>query len=206
MMRTIVTGAVAALLVGVASVSAQAADLAADVRARLAQPEVLRGEFEQAKTVQGFSKPLNSKGDFLVARGRGVLWRTREPFASDLRLTRHEILATQGGAVAFKLDAAREPTVRVINGLMFALLNGDVGQLSELFTLTGAVEGKTWTLQLQPKQANLAQLLRKIELHGDGLVRRIAIDEANGDRTQIRFVNTRSEPATLTAAEAARFD
>lgn len=194
------------LVLGAAAIAAQAADLAAEVRTRLAQPEVLRGEFEQAKTVQGFARPLTSKGDFIVARGRGVFWRTREPFASELRLTRNEILATQGGQVAFKLDAGKEPTVRVINGLMFALLNGDVGQLSELFKLEGTVEGKTWNLQLQPKQANLAQLLRKVELQGDGLVRRIAIDETNGDRTLIRFVNTRSEPATLTAAEAARFD
>src|SRR5262249_9646525 len=154
---------------------------------RLTQPEVLRGDFEQSKTVQGFVRPLASKGDFIVARGRGVFWRTREPFASELRLTRNEIVATQGGQIAFKLDAGREPTVRIINGLMFALLNGDVGQLSELFKLDGAVEGRTWQLLLVPRQANLAQLLKKVELQGDTQVRRIVIDEANGDRTQIRF-------------------
>jgi hypothetical protein len=193
------------LLLLFALLPVQAADLASDVRERLSQPEVLRGEFEQAKTVQGFAKPLVSKGDFLVARGKGVLWRTREPFASELRLTRNEIQATQGGAVSFKLDAGKEPAVRLINSLMFALLNGDVSQLSELFSLSGSTQGRSWTLQLAPKQAGLAQLLKHVELQGDGLVRRVLIDEANGDKTVIRFLNPRSEPASLSAAEAARF-
>ena len=187
---------------------AWAHELADDIRARLSQPELLRGDFEQAKTVTGFAKPLHSSGDFLVARGRGVLWRTDQPFAAELRLTRNEIQTSQGGAVIFKLDAAKEPTVRVINGLMFALLNGDLVQLGELFDFAGslAATGKGWTLALTPKQPALARLLKKVELQGDTLVRRILIDEANGDKTQIRFLRQRSEPATLSAAEQARFD
>ncbi|MCV2368078.1 outer membrane lipoprotein carrier protein LolA [Roseateles oligotrophus] len=181
-------------------------DLASEIRSRLSQPEVLHGDFEQAKTVSGFAKPLQSRGDFLVARGRGVLWRTVEPFASELRLTRDEIKASQGGSVSFKLDAAKEPTVRVINGLMFALLNGDVARLSELFEFSGAAQGKSWNLTLTPKQLALARLLKRVELHGDSLVRRIVLDEANGDVTQIRFLNQRGEAAALSSADQARFD
>jgi len=181
-------------------------NLASEIRARLAQPEVLRGEFEQSKSVPGFAKPLVSRGDFLVSRERGVLWRTREPFASELRLTRKEIQARQGGAVSFKLEADKEPAVKMINGLMFALLAGDVAQLGELFSLNGQVQAKSWQLKLAPKQAALASLLSRIELQGDSHVRRIHIDEANGDQTQIRFSQQSSEPAQLSATERARFD
>jgi len=181
-------------------------NLASEIRARLAQPEVLRGEFEQSKSVPGFAKPLVSRGDFLVSRERGVLWRTREPFASELRLTRKEIQSRQGGAVNFKLDADKEPAVKMINGLMFALLAGDVAQLGELFSLNGQVQAKSWQLKLAPKQAALASLLSRIELQGDSHVRRILIDEANGDQTQIRFSQQSSEPAQLSATERARFD
>lgn len=193
-----------ALLMAV--LTGHAADLLADLRSRLSQPAVLRGEFEQSKQVAGFKKALTSKGDFLVARERGVVWRTREPFAGVLKLTPNEIVATQGGELSFRLTASAEPTVRVINGLMFSLLNGDMTALSEQFSMDGKTEAKTWSLTLTPKQAAFAKILKRIELSGDLYVRRIAIDEANGDRTVIQFLKQTAEPAKLSADEAARFD
>ena len=192
-----------ALLIG----SAQAApDLAQSVRERLVQAPVLRGEFEQQKQVQGFSKPLISRGSFVVARERGVLWLTKTPFASQLRLTRDEIKATQNGAVAFRLDASKEPSVRVINGLMFALLNGDIGGLAEHFKIEGSVNGKAWQLHLAPRSSALAKLMTNVELSGEAQVRSIRISEANGDKTAIRFSAQSTEPAQLTADEARQFE
>lgn len=174
------------LSTGLLCLAARAApDLAVAVRERLRQPEWLRGEFQQAKTVPGFAKPLQSRGDFVLARGRGVLWRTTRPFASELRLTRDEIRATQGGQTAMKLDASREPAVRLITGLMFALLNGDVSGLGEAFRVEGSVQGAHWALQLVPKAGAWAQVLQRVELEGDAFVRRIRLLEASGDDSVI---------------------
>lgn len=170
-------------------------DLARAVRERLQQPEWLRGEFTQAKKVPGFTKPLVSTGNFIAARGRGVLWRTLKPFASELRLTYNEIRATQGGQATMKLDVAREPAVRVINTLMFALLNGDVSGLAELFELSGVTKGAGWQLALTPKPGALQQVLKKVELEGDGFVRRIQLFEANGDESLIQLANQRTDGA-----------
>jgi len=175
-------------------VAVQAApDLAQAVRERLQQPEWLRGDFTQAKKVPGFAKPLVSSGNFVAARGRGVLWRTVKPFASELRLTQNEIRATQGGQTAMKLDASREPAVRVINTLMFALLNGDVSGLAELFELSGSTKGAGWQLALVPRPGALQQVLKKVELEGDGFVRRIQLFEANGDESLIQLANQRTD-------------
>ncbi|WP_255989072.1 outer membrane lipoprotein carrier protein LolA [Chitinolyticbacter albus] len=195
-----------ALLLGLVTLVAPAADLAQSVRERLAQPPVLRGEFEQRKQVAGFKKPLLSRGDFIVARERGVLWRTTSPFASQLRLTRNEIVATQGGQVAFRLDAAKEPSVRMINALLFALLNGDIDALTEHFGVDGEASGQQWQLVLTPKSAALARLMTRVSLSGDQYVRQIDIAEANGDRTAIRFSAQHSTPSRLSGEEAARFD
>lgn len=185
-----------ALLLSLLPLTAVAApDLAQAVRERLQQPEWLRGEFTQAKKVPGFAKPLVSRGDFVLARGRGVLWRTTKPFASELRLTRDEIRATQGGQTAMRLDAAREPAVRVINTLMFALLNGDVSGLAELFELSGSTQGAGWQLALTPRPGPLQQVLKKVELEGDGFVRRIQLFEANGDESLIQLARQRSDGA-----------
>jgi hypothetical protein len=169
--------------------------LAQAVRERLQQPEWLRGEFTQAKKVPGFAKPLVSRGDFVLARGRGVLWRTVKPFASELRLTQNEIRATQGGQTSMRLDAAREPAVRLITTLMFSLLNGDVSGLADVFELNGSVKGAGWQLSLTPKPGALQQVLKKVELEGDGFVRRIQLFEANGDESLIQLAGQRVDAA-----------
>lgn len=193
-----------ATLFSLTTISSHAADLANSVKERLAQPEVLRGEFEQNKQVSGFKKPLVSRGDFLAARDMGVLWRTKTPFASVLKLSRDEIVAKQDGAVAFRLSASKEPSVRMINGLLFALMNGDVSSLGELFKIDGSVNGKSWQLTLTPKQATLGKIMRKIELSGDQFVRRILLDEANNDQTLIRF--TAQNTDAISVDERARFE
>jgi Outer membrane lipoprotein carrier protein LolA len=169
--------------------------LAQAVRERLQQPEWLRGEFTQTKKVPGFAKPLVSRGDFVLARGRGVLWRTVKPFASELRLTQNEIRATQGGQTSMRMDAAREPAVRLITTLMFSLLNGDVSGLAEVFELSGSTNGAGWQLSLTPRPGALQQVLKKVELEGDGFVRRIQLFEANGDESLIQLAGQRMDVA-----------
>ena len=187
------------------SAGTMAADLAASVKARLLQPEILQGRFEQSKQVAGFKKPLISKGDFLVARERGVLWRTQSPFPGELKLSRDEIIARQNGEVVFRLNASKEPSVRMINSLLFSLLNGDITRLNELFQMDGSISGKSWQLQLTPRQATLGNIMRKIELSGDQFVRRIDLNEANGDQTSIRF-SDQTPKNTLSCEERTRFE
>jgi hypothetical protein len=170
-------------------------DLAQAVRERVQRPEWLRGDFTQTKKVPGFARPLVSTGHFVAARGRGVLWRTLKPFASELRLTQYEIRATQGGQTAMRLDAAREPVVRLITTLMFSLLNGDVTGLSDIFELSGQTRNATWQLALVPKPGGLQQVLQRVELEGDGFVRRIELFEANGDESLIQLANLRTDVA-----------
>lgn len=194
-----------ALVLCFISAGGMAADLAASVKARLSQPDILQGRFEQSKQVAGFKKPLISKGDFLVGREHGVLWRTLSPFTSELKLSRDEIVARQGGEVVFRLNAGKEPSVRMINSLLFSLLNGDITRLSELFQMDGSISGKSWQLQLTPKQATLGKIMRKIELSGDQFVRRIDLNEANGDQTSIRF-SDQTPKSTLSTEERIRFE
>ena len=80
------------------------------VRARLAKPVVLRGEFVQEKQLHGFRNPLKSSGDFLLLRDRGIAWNTRAPFASSTRLTRKKLLATMpDGSTHVLIDASTRP-------------------------------------------------------------------------------------------------
>jgi len=187
---------------------AHAAVPGAGVRARLADASVLRGEFVQEKRLQGFKNPLLSKGDFLLARDRGVVWNTRSPFASTLVLTKQRLLSRQAdGSTQALAGEQASPAVSTANALLMALLSGDIDTLSRQFRLheTVAADG-SWRLELEPKQGALKKIFKRIELQGDQHVRSVRLEEIRGDRTEIKFLQLRTTPAKLSAGEATQFD
>lgn len=196
----------AALLLVAVGVQA-ADDLAADVRKRLDASPVLRGDFTQTRTLKGLRNPLVSRGDFLLAREKGIVWQTRQPFASTLVATREKLSSRRAdGGVAMQMDARTEPALRAINDVMFALLGGDVSALAKHFRVSGQLQGAAgWQLQLQPTDALLARQFVELQIEGDQFVRRVHIEERSGDVSTIRFENLRASPA-LAPEDGARFD
>jgi len=201
-MKRILLGLALSLMAAAAS----ADNLTNAIRAQLVQPAVLRGQFEQTKQVVGFKKALRSSGNFLVAQNRGVLWNTQTPFMSQLKLTRTEIVASQDGQIAFRLNASKEPTVRIINSLMFSLLSGNVSELARQFKVAGSSNHQGWKLQLTPLPTGLEKVMSQISLSGDKYVRNIDINETSGDKTHIRFVMQTASQTPLNAKESAQFD
>ena len=180
---------------------------AAGVRARLAKPVLLRGEFVQEKQLHGFRNPLKSSGDFLLLRERGIAWNTRAPFASSTRLTRSKLLATMpDGSSRVLIDASSSPGMAAVNALLMALVAGDLDALAARFTLKETLRGDGgWSLALQPRDATLKQALSSIVLDGDRYVRSVEIVEPAGDRTRIVFSGLREAPPA-TRQEAAQLD
>ncbi|MBA2673229.1 MAG: outer membrane lipoprotein carrier protein LolA [Ramlibacter sp.] len=178
-----------------------------EVRQRLAQEPVLRGSFEQRKSIKGFRNPMVSHGDFVVAHDRGVIWRTQEPFASTLVVTRGRVLTRQAdGTVARRLSAADEPAVRAISETLFALMAADLAALGQRFQIEGETSGKDgWRLVLRPRDAALARWLARVDLEGDRYLRTVRLQEASGDQTLIRL-SQQAGAASLTAPEGAELD
>ncbi len=193
------------LCVALAAASAHAAVPVAQIQALLAKPEILCGRFEQTKQLTGMKKPLLSSGRFCVAAGKGVLWRTLQPFPSTLRLTRDEILQMHGDRVAVRVEARQEPAVRIINNMLFSLLAGDLAQLETLFEGEGKVQDKQWSVALKARDPGLARVLSGVSLEGGAFVRQITLHEASGDRTSITFSAMQTGAAALAPEEAAQF-
>lgn len=184
------------------------ADGAAGVRAQLAESSVLRGRFEQVKQLQGFRNPLRSGGAFLLARERGVIWDTQTPFPSTVVLTRERLLVRQpDGSTRILLDRRESAAMAAVNALLMALIAGDLDTLSTQFELqeTTLPDG-SWRLVLLPRDAALTRAFARILLSGDRHVREVAIEERAGDRSTIRFIELREQPAELSVDEARRFD
>ena len=194
-------GLVLAVLLGA---SAHAAAPVAKIQAMLAKPEQLCGRFEQSKQLAGMKKPLASSGRFCVVAGKGVLWRTLKPFPNTLRLSRDEIVQLQGDRVAMRMEASREPTVRMINGVLFSLLSGDLGQLDTLFDVDGTAGDGAWKVALKARNPALARAIGAISLEGGAYVRTIHMVEDSGDRTDIVFSDIRTGPGAFLPEEAAQ--
>ena len=175
------------------------------IQSMLAKPSVLCGRFDQTKQLSGMKKPLASNGRFCVVAGKGVLWRILQPFPSTLRLTRDEIINYQGDRVAMRLDAKQEPTVRMINSVLFALLAGDLGQLDTLFEVTGSSEANSWHVSLKSRQAALAKAIGAISLDGGTYVKNIHMQEAGGDHTDIVFSEIKTGEAAMLPEEVVLF-
>ena len=182
-----------------------AVDFARLLHERLKTAPVLKGEFEQTKTLKGFKNPLVSKGEFLVARGQGVWWHTKQPFEATLVVTKTRLFTRNAdGGASDLVDAQAEPGVRQVNELILSLLAADPQALADKFTVVAqAVGADGWSLVLTPRDPNLAKFLVRATLAGERDVQTVRLDEARGDSTQIRFWH--QQPSTaLTADEAAR--
>lgn len=203
----------AALLGGLALVSAWPAgsalaqsalpDWLTEAVRRMDNAAVIRGDFEQTKTIKGFKKPLLSRGRFLIARGQGIQWLTLEPFPSTLVVTRERLMTVTEGGVQ-QMDARQEPGLRAVNELLMAVLGGDLRALSSRFQVDGALQGSQgWRMSLVPKDATLRRFIARIEMEGGSHVQQVHLTEGSGDESRIRFAQHSS--TSLMPAEAARF-
>jgi len=177
----------------------------AEIQAILAKPKVLCGRFDQTKQLAGLKNPLRSSGRFCVVADKGVLWRSLQPFANTLRLTRDEIVQWHGERLAMRLNAKQEPTVQLINALLFSILAGDFGQLEKYFDVEGVARDGAWSVKLKARDAGVAKVIGAIALDGGAYVKNIAIDEAKGDRTRIVFSAIQTGEQAMTSEEAALF-
>jgi 2-phospho-L-lactate guanylyltransferase (CobY/MobA/RfbA family) len=134
------------------------------------------------------------------------LWRTREPFAQSLLVTRDSLVAHGAdGKTMTRLNAAQEPALRAVNQTLFALLSADLILLGQHFAVEAQLQGaQGWRLVLLPRDRQITQWLERVELEGDRFVRQVQFSEKSGDTTQILFSRQQTADA-LSADEEAAF-
>lgn len=160
----------------------------AQLREQLTAAPVVRGKFVQEKHLRSLAEPLVSRGEFVLATGKGVLWHLRSPLEQNLRIT------LQG--VARKLpDDTWQPAPGSSNRetqLFLALLSGDAEGLAENFNLRLEGTPTDWRVLMTPSSLLLRQIFTDIEIRGGTLVQRIELRETQGDRTVLRMEDART--------------
>jgi hypothetical protein len=176
----------AAFLLALAAAAAVRADAPADPAAIVRPGEVLRGQFEQQRTLTGLSAPIRSQGRFVLASGKGLIWRVDEPFEIVTVVTPAGIVQKATGGAETRISADRLPFLRDLFDLLGGSLAGDWSALQRLFRITRTGDATAWTAVLEPRDGSGIPF-DSITLKGGRFVDRVDMAKPNGDRDVIAF-------------------
>jgi hypothetical protein len=166
---------------------------------------VLRGEFSQQRTLKGIAKPLLSRGHFVLARDRGLIWTVEAPFKITTVITAAGILQLIDGSKPLQISSARIPFLRNFHKVLSASLSGALTQFPDLFKVkkTTRADGSWQALiKADAVQGAGASPFARFEIEGRHEVQSVLLVRSNGDSDQIRFFNPRRGGA-VTGDEAA---
>lgn len=174
----------------------------------LAQGQVLRGRFEQERFLQGFAGPLKSAGSFVLAPGRGLIWRAEKPFALTTVISPAGLVQEAGGRETMRLSAARMPVMGKLYTMLSGALSGNWSELETAFSVKRKGDAKKgWELHLTPLETdNSAVPIRTVIAKGARLVEQVEVVKPDGDRDRLVFSGQKLETAPLSPEEAKLLD
>lgn len=188
----------------VAEPSSPTGESLASVSERLAAVETLRGSFDQTREIAALSRPLRSRGRFIVSE-LGLYWEQREPFAILLIATPDGMLQRVADQPAIRVSAAEQPIALSISQVFLGIFRGDHNEIDRYFDVLFDGNGDSWIMQLSPKAFPLTEAIDTIEIEGKAYIERLRIHGAAGDLQTIEFSEQRSEPPKLSEAERALY-
>lgn len=178
------------LVVLLISPSASYADLTYEQLRNISEaPENLDGRFTQEKYLVALDTVLLSSGVFNYQRDVSIRWQTLKPIQNELLMTPTSISNKQAGQELMRIENRSNPVVSLFNEIFFSVLTARWKKLSAHFSLTGDIQDGHWHASLMPHDNTVKQVVSRVELKGDTLVREIILHESSGDRTTIHFEN-----------------
>ena len=157
-------------------------ELLAQLSARSKTVASLDGRFDQQKTIAVLPMPINSSGVFHFAQGEGVIWETRVPVQTQVKLS--------PGGISFDdqpAPAGSNQATAIVAKIFMGVIAGELSSLNDYFSIQTLGDANHWQLILTPRSDNLKAYIQNIEVRGEEFTEQLAIDETNGDKTLIKF-------------------
>ena len=155
-----------------------------EVCAALSARPLVRGEFRQKKILKRLGRVLESSGHFIIARDFGLVWETIAPFPSTMALGPDYVIQSVPGGQDTRLEASGNETFMRLARVMRLVFSGQGEALGEEFQVFFQAGGPRWFLGLVPADGGIGAFIARISLSGDTVLRRVAVDEAGGDRIE----------------------
>ena len=158
---------------------------------------IASGSFVQNKYFTVLKNPITSTGELYLDQALGFVWHTSKPIASTM------ILKDDG---LFSIDHRQQQkqinNATPIATVLMSALSGDLAALESQFSLaatsltkasstkaslTKTASSNQTCIELTPKDATIAKVMRVIELCGKDTVEHLVLFETSGNRTEIEL-------------------
>lgn len=155
--------------------------------APLDENEYLHGTFELARHLDGFEKPLLSRGEFVISPQNGLIWKTTFPFPAITVLEGEGIftITPNGDRNAMASGSETRQFVRMIS----SVLSGNWETLQSQFDIAeNNKKSNTWEVVLTPStNSAVATQVNNIAASGDIFVRKVTIEKPSSDQDVLTF-------------------
>jgi hypothetical protein len=170
----------------------------------LAPGQTLHGRFVQARNLKGISSTLKSEGTFVLAPGKGLIWRIEDPIQTVTIITPDGIRQIINGNEVQRIDAAKVPFISHFYDMLDGALMGDWTAMRHDFAVQTKGDRAAWRTILTPVRPNdpIAGMLASIVISGGKMVDGVEINRTNGDSERIAFLDQTVSGVALSGDDA----
>ena len=170
----------------------------------LAPGQTLHGRFEQARNLKGIASTLKSDGTFVLAPGRGLIWRIQDPIQTTTVITPAGIRQIVNGSEVQRIEAAKVPFIAHFYVMLNGALMGDWTAMRHDFSVETTGNRDAWRTLLTPLRPNdpIAGMLASIVISGGKMVDGVEIRRTNGDSERIAFLDQAVSSVALSGDDA----
>ncbi|MBR4159229.1 MAG: outer membrane lipoprotein carrier protein LolA [Spirochaetia bacterium] len=178
------------------------ADQLEDVYARISAHPVTKGELTQEQYIKIANRSLISRGTFVMASDKGVIFEITDPFPSSMVVTEEKLVQTLPGNVVSVMDGKDNAMFSNIAKIIHSVFANDVKVLKDNFQVS-VTGGPKDVVTLVPKDPLLSMLFQKITLAVGDSIDSVSIIETGGNWVNYTFSN-KTFPEKLTEDERQR--
>lgn len=158
--------------------------------------KTLKGNFIQTKQLSFLEKNMESSGNFYYQMPNWVKWEYKEPYLYGIIFKNGSLLINDNGKKQ-NVDLASNTLFENLSDLIANSMNGKMLTDTDFSTSFSKKNGEVMA-RLIPKQKQLAEFFKAIELHFDSnsfLVEKVKLIEKSDDFTLIELQNLQQNPS-----------
>lgn len=174
----------------------------------LAAGQTLHGRFVEDRHLKGLTSALKSEGSFVLAPGKGLIWRIEQPIQTLTVITPAAIRQIINGSEVQLIDAVRVPFIAHFYDMLNGSLIGDWSAMRHDFAVKSTGDRRAWRTVLTPLQPDdpVAGMLASIVISGGKMVDSVDINRTNGDSEHMAFFDQKVSSVPLVGEEARLLD
>jgi len=157
----------------------------------LARSGGVEAHFRESRQLTILSEPINSSGILYFLPPDWLARHVTEPGAAKV-IVRDDRVSFQDETGIQTLELGSSEVARAMVGNVIVLMRGDLDALRRQYDVAFSASGDLWTLDLEPRDRVVRQLIERLEVNGsDNRLVRMATIETSGDVTLTEFADVK---------------